>query len=136
MVEENMTQEENDGAKYTSLNTTEEYFASRNQNGAVQIETLDTLDRQISVDLMALVRNKDPTQHQDIENQSQQYSALPNNTICDESKETCEDSSEQWATLGASYVFVHKLLLVIYSAFIVLTIYNTVDIARNRHEAS
>lgn len=73
----------------------------------------------------------------DVENQHQQYTALTNNnnTSCDEQeKDNFETVHEEWVTLGASYVCSQKLLLVIYSAFIVLTIYNTVDVVRNRHE--
>ena len=69
--------------------------------------------------------------HEDIENQhKQQYTSLTNKLCDDESKETSENLPDEWVTLGASYIFFHKLLLLIYSGFIVLTIYNTVDVAR------
>lgn len=77
--------------------------------------------------------------HKDVENQhqhQQQYStsSVTSSKLCDKAKETSENVPDEWVTLGAFYVCFHKLLLVIYSAFIVLTVYNTVDVARDRHE--
>jgi hypothetical protein len=78
---------------------------------------------------------KDPNEtknDKDIENQ-QHYSALPTK-VCDEINQASEAIPQEWATLGASYLFFHKLLLVIYLAFIILTVYNTIDVVRNRNE--
>lgn len=128
---------ESKNIKYYPVNNEELYISSKNNSHEDDpcedyVEVVDgPVGLKMDASLMALVNKEDrANNHEDIENQQQQYTTLTNKMSDNESKEPSENVPDEWVTLGASYYYFHKLLLLIYSGFIVLTIYNTVDVAR------